>query len=116
MIEMGLSERDIKKVKSTIKGNLESDFIENYGVWKRSLDDVNNIIKVEIEKCLFIRPFYDELLYTYDELCNESLLIVESMPFEDGLDAANLSSEITKRITYNKLYDIIETYLYFELH
>jgi len=105
-----LSEEEKTNIRNSIKSNLEFDFVENYHVWKSSLIDVNDIIRNDIKKHLFITPFMEDLLYTYDELCQESLSIVDSLTFDDdnSVDAISISREITQQVTMRKLLDIVQ--------
>ncbi|CAG7580975.1 MAG: hypothetical protein SLAVMIC_00620 [uncultured marine phage] len=107
-----LTEKERQDIRDSIKGNLETDFIENYKVWKNSLIEVNKVIEEEVKKTLLISPMYKDLLYTYDELCKESLIVVDSLPLvADKLDPKLISKKITREVTFARLGNILETYI-----
>ena len=107
-----LTEEQRQEIRDSIKGNLEYDFIENYNVWKSSLEEVNKVIKDEVKKSLLLTPMYEDLLYTYDELCIESLNVVDALPLvDDKLDPTLISRKITEEVTYSRLANILSTYI-----
>ena len=110
---MKLNKKDIKEVKESIKENLEEDFIENYGVWKRSLDDINQYIKKEVDDLLIVSSFNENLLYTYDELCQNSLLIVDKIKVvsKKDVEPTKLSKLITNEVAKYKISEIIKNHI-----
>lgn len=106
-----LSDNDRQEIRDSVRKSLELDFVENYNVWKRSLIDVNRIIEKEVTKNLIVTPFNYESLYTYDELCIESLSVVNTLPLGSELDVNMISKEITQQVIFNKLRDILLEYI-----
>lgn len=102
-----LSDSDRQEIREEVRNNLILDFVESYGRWKRSLVDVNRIIEEEVRKNLIVTPFNYDSLYTYDELCIESLFAVDKLPLESNLDPNLISKEITQQVVSNKLRDVI---------
>ena len=109
-----LNKKEMKEVKDSIKENLEEDFIENYNIWKSSLEDINGYIKKEIEDLLLVSVFDDNLLYTYDELCKSSLSAVDDIRVINKRDAepTKLSRIITNKVAKDKISKILKTYIY----
>jgi ABC-type Zn uptake system ZnuABC Zn-binding protein ZnuA len=110
---MKLNKNDIKEVRESIKEKLEEDFIENYSIWKKSLEDINEYIRKEVEDILLVSVFDDGLLYSYDELCQNSLSVVDEikMTTERDVEPTNLSKLITNKVAKDKISQIIKHHI-----
>lgn len=108
-----LNKKEIKEVRESIKGNLEEDFIENYNIWKNSLEDINEYIRNEVEDMLLVSFFDNNLLYTYDGLCQSSLSVIDKIKIKSKRDVEpnKLSRIITNKVAENKISKIIKTHI-----